>query len=219
MSLPDSAEQLLLVASPEAWLAAALDDLPTLLIDHANCEKKAASTALSMMYRYVEHPDLLHKMSRLAREELRHFEQVLAIMQDRGVEYRQISSARYAGQLHKLVNRQEPHRLIDSLLVGALIEARSYERFGLLAPRLDDELAKFYRSLLASEKRHFQDYLRLAQTLQDKRIGASYCVDKLRELTEKEAELISSPDDEFRFHSGVPDVQTATGVAPVLKPK
>ncbi len=204
MSLPDNAEQLLLVASPEAWLDAALQDLPTLLIDHANCEKKAASTALSMMYRYVEHPELLHKMSRLAREELRHFEQVLAIMQSRNVQYLQISSARYAGELHKLVSRQEPYRLVDSLLVGALIEARSYERFGLLAPRLDEELAKFYRSLLASEKRHFQDYLQLAQALQGGRLDASYCGNKLRELTEKEAELISSTDDDFRFHSGVP---------------
>lgn len=204
MTLPDSADQLLLVPTPDAWLQAAVDNLAILLIDHANCEKKAASTALSMMYRYVEHPDLLHKMSRLAREELRHFEQVLAIMQDRGIDYLQISSARYAGQLHKLVSQQEPYRLVDSLLVGALIEARSYERFGLLAPGLDDELAKFYRSLLASEKRHFQDYLKLAESLRAESISASYCSDKLKELSEKEAELISSPDSDFRFHSGLP---------------
>ncbi|MFK7731576.1 MAG: tRNA-(ms[2]io[6]A)-hydroxylase [Pseudomonadales bacterium] len=205
MTLPDTAEQLLLVPTPDAWLQAAVENLPLLLIDHANCEKKAASTALSMMYRYVEHPDLLHKMSRLAREELRHFEQVLAIMQDREIEYVQISPARYAGQLHKLVGQQEPHRLVDSLLVGALIEARSYERFGLLAPRLDDELAKFYRSLLASEKRHFQDYLKLAESLRGSQIPVSYCGDKLRELSEKEAELIAGPDQEFRFHSGLPN--------------
>lgn len=204
MSLPDTAEQLLLCATPDAWLEAAVDNLAILLIDHANCEKKAASTALSMMYRYVEHPMLLHKMSRLAREELRHFEQVLTIMQGRNIEYLQISSARYAGQLHKLVNQQEPYRLVDSLLLGALIEARSYERFGLLAPRLDDELAKFYRSLLASEKRHFQDYLQLAESLRAAHLADSYCADKLRELSEKEAELIREPDPDFRFHSGLP---------------
>lgn len=208
MILPDTAEQLLMTPTPDAWLKAAVDNLTLLLIDHANCEKKAASTALSMMYRYVEHPDLLHKMSRLAREELRHFEQVLAIMQARDIRYVQISSARYAGQLHKLVSQQEPHRLIDSLLLGALIEARSYERFGLLAPSLDDELATFYRSLLASEKRHFQDYLQLAESLRGEAIAASYCSDKLSELCEKEAELISSPDQDFRFHSGLPNWPT-----------
>lgn len=204
MTLPDSAEQLLLVTTPDAWLQAAVDNLALLLIDHANCEKKAASTALSMMYRYVEHPGLLHKMSRLAREELRHFEQVLSIMQQRGIDYEQISSARYAGQLHKQVSQQEPYRLLDSLLLGALIEARSYERFSVLAPHLDDELAKFYRSLLASEKRHFQDYLKLAESLRAEHIEDSYCAAKLRELSEKEAELISNPDPDFRFHSGLP---------------
>ena len=204
MSLPDSAEQLLLCPSPDAWLDAAMRDQETLLIDHANCEKKAASTALGMMYRYVQHAELLHKMSRLAREELRHFEQVLAIMQSRHIEYKQLSSARYAGRLHELVSKQEPLRLTDSLLVGALIEARSYERFSLLAPRLDSELMQFYRSLLKSEKRHFQDYLLLAEKTQSESVESSYCSEKLAELAEREAQLITEPDEQFRFHSGVP---------------
>ena len=110
-------------ATPEACLQEALLHQDLLLIDHANCEKKAASTALNLMYRYVEHPDLLQQLSRLAREELRHFEQVLELMQSRGIEYQQISSARYAGELRKDVRTFEPARLSDILIVSAIVEA------------------------------------------------------------------------------------------------
>lgn len=200
--LPESAEQLLLCATPDAWIQYSLSQQTTLLIDHANCEKKAASTALSMMYRYVQFPELLHKMSRLAREELRHFEQVLALMQQREIEYIQLSSSRYAGELHKLCSRDEPLRLVDALLVGGLIEARSYERFKALAPHLDDELRRFYTSLLQSEKRHFQDYLRLAKECSN--LKSEDIAKRLQPLAEKEALLISQADEQFRFHSGVP---------------
>ncbi len=108
-------------ATPAAWIAWAQQNPVLLLVDHANCEKKAASTALNLMYRYVEHPRLLHKLSRLAREELRHFEQVLAIMQRRGIDYPQLSASRYAGELRRAVRTHEPGRLVDTLLVGALI--------------------------------------------------------------------------------------------------
>ncbi len=197
-SLPRSAEELLGCATPNAWLQAALQQQNILLIDHANCEKKAASTALSMLYRYVDRPELLHKLSRLAREELRHFEQVLGLMQARNIEYIQLSPSRYAGALHKLVRPQEPHRLLDTLLLGAFIEARSYERFKALAPLLDAGLRKFYESLLKSEERHFQDYLKLAAHYFDEDFGA-----RIELIAEREAELISSEDAEFRFHSGV----------------
>ncbi len=203
MTLPDSAEQLLLLATPEAWLRAATDNIATLLIDHANCEKKAASTALSMMYRYVQHPELLHKMSRLAREELRHFEQVHALMQQRDINCIQLSSSRYAGELHKLCSKDEPFRLVDALLIGTLIEARSYERFKALAPHLDEELKDFYQSLLKSEKRQFQDYLALAK--QCSGFNDSELNHRLRPLADKEAALISNPDPQFRFHSGLPE--------------
>ncbi|MGI9295503.1 MAG: tRNA-(ms[2]io[6]A)-hydroxylase, partial [Pseudomonadales bacterium] len=155
---PKCIDKFLLCGTPQAWLDAAVLRQDTLLIDHANCEKKAASTALAMLYRYVERAELLVKLSRLAREELRHFEQVLAIMQSRGIVYQHISSARYAAGLHELVAKNEPERLVDSLLVGALIEARSCERFRALAPLLDEELQSFYTSLLQSEQRHFHDY-------------------------------------------------------------
>lgn len=197
-SPPCSAEQLLACATPDAWLQAALQRQDVLLIDHANCEKKAASTALSLLYRYVDRPELLQKLSRLAREELRHFEQVLALMQARNIEYVQLSPSRYAGALHKLVQPQEPHRLLDTLLIGAFIEARSYERFKALAPLLDAELRNFYESLLKSEERHFQDYLNLAGHYFDDDFG-----ERIELIAEHEAELISNEDTEFRFHSGV----------------
>ncbi len=147
--------------TPRAWVDWALDNPELLLIDHANCEKKAASTALNLMYRYVEHHTLLNKLSRLAREELRHFEQVIALMKKRNVVYTQISAARYAGELRKGIRKAEPGRLVDTLVIGAIIEARSCERFAALAPELDEELAEFYTSLLKSESRHFMDYLKL----------------------------------------------------------
>jgi len=168
-----------------------------LLIDHANCEKKAASTALNLMYRYVEYPELLHKMSKLAREELRHFEQVVSLMEERGVVYEQIPAARYAAELRKLCATHEPQKLIDTLIMGAIIEARSCERFAKLAPHLDEELGKFYRSLLRSESRHLQDYLTLAQSFSKKDIK-----DRVEKFLALEKQLIETPDTEFRFHSG-----------------
>jgi tRNA-(ms[2]io[6]A)-hydroxylase len=187
-------------ATPPAWIEQAREQTETLLVDHANCEKKAASTALNLMYRYVEHPALLDRLSRLAREELRHFEQVIAIMRRRGVDYPQLSAARYAGELRGAVRTHEPGRLVDTLLVGAIIEARSCERFAALVPVLDGELAAFYGSLLRSESRHFTDYLRLAEQLGSKAEVAR----RLPVLLERERVLIESPDREFRFHSGVP---------------
>ena len=186
--------------TPDAWVAAALqpDQEPTLLIDHANCEKKAAATALALMHRYTENPVLLNKMSRLAREELRHFEQVIKIMAARDITYQPLSASRYAQGLHKGVRRQEPGRLIDTLIVGALIEARSCERFARLAPELDKELGDFYFSLLKSEARHYTDYLRLAESL----VSDADLTDRLEYVRGLEAELVESEDTEFRFHSG-----------------
>lgn len=187
-------------ATPRAWVNWALENPEILLVDHANCEKKAASTALNLMYRYVAHHKLLNKLSRLAREELRHFEQVIGIMKRRGIDYPQIAAARYAGELRRRVRTHEPGKLIDTLIIGAIIEARSCERFAALAPHLDAELADFYTSLLKSESRHFLDYLKLAEEL-----GSPEEVEKRLEVfLALERELIESPDTEFRFHAGVP---------------
>lgn len=185
--------------TPEPWLAAALAQPDVLLIDHANCEKKAAATALNLLFRYPQHGTLIHRLSRLAREELRHFEQVVAIMKKRGIDYRPLGSARYAAGLRALAHTHEPARLVDILIIGAFIEARSCERFAALAPRLDAELGRFYASLLQSEARHYQHYLDLARRHAEGDIGPRLALFRARE-----AELISSPDSEFRFHSGVP---------------
>jgi tRNA-(ms[2]io[6]A)-hydroxylase len=192
--------EFLYCATPAAWVEWALANPETLLVDHANCEKKAASTALNLMYRYVDRHRLLQRLSRLAREELRHFEQVIALMRARGIDYPQLSAARYAGELRQLVRSHEPARLVDTLLVGAIIEARSCERFAALAPVLDAELAGFYRSLLKSESRHFGDYLQLAREAS----SAEEVAQRLPRLLQRERELIESADTEFRFHSGVP---------------
>ncbi|MEO0437219.1 MAG: tRNA isopentenyl-2-thiomethyl-A-37 hydroxylase MiaE [Pseudomonadota bacterium] len=188
--------------TPPSWVAEAArpENLTTLLVDHANCEKKAASTALNLMFRYIEHGPLLQKLSRLAREELRHFEQVHDIIEARGLAYPQLSAARYAQGLRELVDKNEPGRIIDTLLVGAIIEARSCERFAALLPVLDEELAKFYESLLRSEARHFMDYLSYAEKISNPEDVAK----RLKPLLQREQELIESPDPDFRFHSGPP---------------
>jgi tRNA-(ms[2]io[6]A)-hydroxylase len=189
----------LLCRTPQAWITRALQEPEVLLIDHANCEKKAASTALGLMYRYTDKHDLLLKLSRLAREELRHFEQVIAIMKRRGVDYAHLTASRYAASLHEHVPKRDPEKLIDTLILGAIIEARSCERFASLAPHLDPVLQKFYLSLLQSESRHFADYLALAEKYADAPIA-----DRVSFFLQREQELIESPDVEFRFHSGVP---------------
>jgi tRNA-(ms[2]io[6]A)-hydroxylase len=188
--------------TPHEWIEEASNRLPELLLDHANCELKAASTALGFIYRYPEKTALVTRMSRLAREELRHFEQVRKIMQEMSLPFEQLSASRYAGSLRGAVRNNEPERLLDLLLVGALIEARSCERFAALIPHLPDNLGKFYAGLLDSEARHFEHYLEFAKLECDVDQGA--LDQRLGELKTLEAELISTPDRQFRFHSGVP---------------
>ncbi|MDP0562075.1 MAG: tRNA isopentenyl-2-thiomethyl-A-37 hydroxylase MiaE [Candidatus Endonucleobacter sp. (ex Gigantidas childressi)] len=197
--LPTEVTDFLLCRTPEQWVSEAIKQQDVLLIDHSNCEKKAAGTALNLMFRYDDNTDLLHKMSRLAREELRHFEQVLALMVKRGVNYRRLSASRYAGLLHASVRNHEPAKLVDTLIVGAFIEARSCERFHALAPWLDNDLQGFYLSLLKSESRHFKDYLALAEVAQGGSVDDRVCF-----FANIEREAIESDDSEFRFHSGVP---------------
>ena len=187
--------------TPDAWIDAALNNQEILLIDHENCEKKAATTAMNLLYKHIDRDDLLKKMSQLAREELLHFEQVINLMKERGIGYRHVSSSRYAAGLRDAVRKGGIDELVDVLIVGAFIEARSCERFARLAPFLDEKLAKFYRSLLKSEGRHYQDYLGLAAQY------AGYPIDtRVAEFRALEQELIESPDESFRFHSGVPAV-------------
>lgn len=184
-------------ATPQAWIEQAVQDIPTLLQDHANCEKKAASTAMNLMYRYGYFTELQMKLAQLVREEMLHYEQVMQIMQQRGQAWQAVSASRYAAGLRKHVRTYEPAALVDVLIVGAFVEARSCERFAALAPYVDDELAKFYRYLLKSESRHFEDYLALARSISEQPIE-----DRIAFFREIERELIEMPDTQLRFHSG-----------------
>lgn len=232
-------------ATPEKWVNHAQKNLEVLLIDHANCELKAAQTAIFLLRKYALtaeqaqelldiiapyedfvyrqgtlpqikkkntlidirvdtkqssfQKELIGKMLRLIKEELHHFDQVLDIMNSRNISYTYFPAGRYAKGLMKGVRTYEPQALTDKLIVGAFIEARSCERFAKIAPYLDDELQKFYISLLRSEARHYQDYLRLADLVSDEIIS-----DRIDFFKEKERVLINTSDPHFCFHSGVP---------------
>lgn len=184
----------------QAWVDAALADLPLIIQDHANCEKKAAGTAMNLIFRYEFSYDLQRKLAQLIREEMLHYEQVLGIMNERGQAWKYLSAGRYAKGMLKHKRTYEPAAMVDVLIIGAFIEARSCERFATLAEVINDErLAKYYRYLLKSESRHFEDYLALAQSLAEDNID-----ERVAFFKEVEAELISSPDAELRFHSGNP---------------
>jgi tRNA-(ms[2]io[6]A)-hydroxylase len=189
---------LLSAPTDPAWFELAVKRTADLLLDHANCEKKAASTALALMFAYPEDFELSDRMSRLAREELRHFEMVQRVMVEQGVPFRRLSPSRYADGLRRCLARREPERRRDLLICGALIEARSHERFMGLIGRLPAPLADFYGSLAAAEARHAGLYLRLAGR------GGEPVEARLAELADVEAELATAPDAEFRFHSGTP---------------
>lgn len=193
-------ENTLLASTPLRWFDVACERWRELLVDHANCEKKAASTALSLIFAYAEDLQLTDRLSRLAREELRHFEQVQKLMQELEVPFMRLAPSRYAEGLRRVVSRREPERLLDLLLCGALIEARSCERFAGLSSRLHDPLRSFYGGLALSEARHQSLYLRMAE----QRAQAVDWRARLAQLAQIEAELATSPDAQFRFHSGAP---------------
>lgn len=201
-AVPAAIADFLDTPTPDAWLDVASDRLPEMLLDHANCELKAASTALGFLYRYPDRTALVQRMSRLAREELRHFEQVRSIMGELGIPFERLSASRYAGGLREAVRQEEPYKLLDLLLIGALIEARSCERFAKIAPRLPAKLGRFYGGLLASEARHFEHYIAFARS--ECGVDAAEIDTRLDELKALEAALVTEPDDEFRFHSGTP---------------
>jgi tRNA-(ms[2]io[6]A)-hydroxylase len=191
---------LLCVATPRTWIEVACSRWHELLLDHANCEKKAASTALSLIFTYADDAELSSELSRLAREELRHFEQVQRMLSRLQVPYRRLKPGRYADGLRRAVRTDEPGRRLDLLICGALIEARSCERFAAVAPELEEPLRAFYAGLAAAEARHFELYLDLASN----RAAAEELDARSRQLAELEADLIQTPDSMFRFHSGAP---------------
>ena len=183
------------------WIQEVLDDLPALLIDHAHCEKKAASTAIGLIFRYPEHLKIMAPLSMLAREELLHFERVLSLLKSRNIQFGRQLPAVYAGALVKGIRREEPGKMLDTLLCCALIEARSHERMEILVKAFeeseDSELAKLYKSLLASEERHKNDYLQMAQDL----FSQDEFDTRLQFLAEREAEILDKSNTAPRMHS------------------
>jgi tRNA-(ms[2]io[6]A)-hydroxylase len=191
----------LAAASSPAWLEAAIASPDLLLIDHAHCERKAAGVALQLMFRYPSDGELADRLSPLAREELAHFERVLALMGRRGIAPRPLAAPAYGAALKAGVRREEPARQLDSLLVAGLIEARSHERMALLAAHSPDpELRDLYGDLLASEARHFGLYWLLGEG----RPGRAATVARLEELARVEWEALgpgASGPREVRMHS------------------
>jgi tRNA-(ms[2]io[6]A)-hydroxylase len=188
--------------SADSWVCAAIADLPTLLVDHAHCEKKAASTAIRFLFKYPESTRLNAAMSRLAREELLHFDRVLGQLRLRGVPYRALASAGYAAELFQAVRATE--RRVDEMLVCALIEARSHERFERLTAALAEahdesnrQLAAFYRDLADAEARHGSLYVELAEEAAGGDVSA-----RLEELAAHEGRVVARAGQPLRMHAG-----------------
>jgi len=196
------AHPLLRVPTPAGWIAQARASQDVLLIDHANCEKKAASTALALMFAYAEDLELTGKMSRLAREELRHYEQVAKLIRSLGMTPQRLAPGRYAERMRRLVAKTEPRREVDLMICGAFIEARSCERFAALSTTIGAPLSDLFQGLHNAEARHYKVYLDLAARAA-KRAGVAL-QGRIEEFSALEAELITAPDTVFRFHSGPP---------------
>ena len=185
-------------SSQKRWLSQVDENLEEILIDHAHCEHKAAATAMSLMGGYIENQALCQEMTRIVEEELEHFHMVLEILNRRGIQFRKLQAGNYGRELNQLVRPHEPQRAVDRLLVASLIEARSCERFQLLAEHVDDsERTQFYSSLFESEARHHTTYVKLAkQFAADTEV---HC--RLQELSAKEAEIIERGNILPRMHS------------------
>lgn len=190
--------------TPEAWGAWALSDLDEILLDHAHCEKKAASTALSLIFRYQDRLALVLELSALAREELAHFELVIGHLTRRGRAFERQVPSTYAARLMTCVRKDEPHRLVDTLLCCAMIEARSCERMQRMAEALsehpDAQLAQLYRGLLASEARHHATYIDLIRACDV--VDDSQLRSRLADVAAVEADVIRSAEHAPRLHSG-----------------
>jgi len=180
------------------WLAQVDTGLEEMLIDHAHCEKKAAGTAMNLIFHYVENADLCREMTEIVNEELEHFHMVLDLLDRRGIRFRRLKPSSYGRELNDLVRKQEPQRAVDRLLVAGLIEARSCERFHVLAGHVKDaELADFYGSLFESEARHHTTYTRLAKDFAPEEVVMA----RLDELATAEAAIIDRGEEHPRMHS------------------
>lgn len=185
-------------ATPKTFVDRFEADLEEMLLDHAHCEKKAATTALGLIAKYPDYLELVETMAEIVEEEMLHFRQVLDRMRDRGWSYRGARGSAYASRLHQHVRSGFDEGMIDRLLVAALIEARSCERFALLGQHLDDEaLRTFYASLFESEARHYATYVKLAIGRHDERAVRR----RLEELLDIEAAIVSEGEAAPRLHA------------------
>ncbi len=185
--------------STARWLGQVDQHLDELLIDHAHCERKAASTAMNLMNSYTEDRQLCREMTRIVEEELEHFEMVLCLLDKRNIEFRRLAAGKYGRRLNSLIRSSEPDRAVDRLLVASLIEARSCERFSLLSTHIRDrdaELADFYASLFESEARHHTTYVKLAEHFASRKIVRI----RLDQLSAQEAEIIGEGSELPRMH-------------------
>lgn len=188
----------LVVPTTEEWVEQAIANLDTILLDHSQCERKAAGVALNLIFRYPSSQKLVRSLTAIAREELEHFEQVNQWLERRGIPLAPLAPPPYGAGLKAKIRAKEPERMLDSLLVSGLIEARSHERLGLLASHCPElELAKFYRGLMASEARHFGTYWVLADTYFDRAVFTQ----RLEELAVVESQLLSTLHPQPRIHS------------------
>ncbi|MBW3041405.1 tRNA-(ms[2]io[6]A)-hydroxylase [Prochlorococcus marinus] len=182
----------------EDWVNLAISNPIEILLDHAHCERKAAGVALQLMFRYVSEPGLSEVLSPLAREELEHFERVLAILNSRGKKLQKLASPPYGAILAKNICKEEPMRMLDSFLVAGLIEARSHERMKLLSIHSPDlELRNLYADLLKSEARHFGIYWKLA----DERFDRNILTSRLDALARVESDALVEMHQAPRMHS------------------
>ena len=184
--------------SSARWIAQVDSHLDEILVDHAHCEKKAAGVAMNLLFSYVDHVELARAMTEIVEEELEHFRMVLDLLDRRGIHFRKLSPSSYGQRLHETIRREEPARAVDRLLVAGLIEARSCERFSVLADHVaDEELAAFYRSLFESEARHHSTYVRLACGFMPEEAVRQ----RLHELAAAEAVFLDQGDPFARMHS------------------
>lgn len=188
------------VNTPQAWLDKCEENLPVLLSDHAHCERKAAQAALSLMPHFSDNHRVSSTLARLAREEMRHFEQVLKHIDRLGFTHENRPACRYAKELHHVMRKEGKPALVDKLIGAAIIEARSCERFAALGQILTGELKDFYHKLWLAEKRHAVVYLEFCALFETEEKIAQRC----ETLLTAEAEIINTPETCYRFHSGVP---------------
>ncbi|NEP62460.1 MAG: tRNA-(ms[2]io[6]A)-hydroxylase [Symploca sp. SIO2G7] len=190
--------KLLKEPTSEAWIDQALANLDEVMLDHSHCERKAAGIAIKLMFLYPGDAALVEALIDIAQEELTHFKQVNQWLERRGVPLRSLAAGPYGSKLRKHVRPNDPQRKLDLLLVSALIEARSHERLGLLGQYCPDpELAKFYRSLMASEARHYGAYWVLATN----EFGADVVTPRLEELAIAESKILATLHPAPRVHS------------------